>query len=206
MGQHFWWYVARSCGFVAFALLTMSVSFGLVLSTRLFGRSVAPAWLLELHRYLGALGVIATGMHMSALVADTYVTFTIKDLFVPFSSHWKTVPVAWGILAFWLLILIESTSLLMRKLPRKVWRRIHMTSFGLYAAALVHGLQAGTDGRMQVVEVTAIAFTMTVIFLSMVRALAPRRAARREAATRTASREAATRTASRAAATQVATP
>ncbi len=179
MNEHLWWYLSRSSGVVAFGVLTASVAFGLVLSTRLLGRTVAPAWLLEIHRYLGAVGLAATLLHMGALVADGYTDFGIKDLLVPLSSHWKPGPVAWGVVAFWILVAIEATSLLMRKIPRNVWHAVHMTSFLLFAAALMHGLQAGTDAKTRMAQTIAIATTMTVLFLGLVRYLAPPRAARR---------------------------
>ena len=185
MSPHFWWYLARGSGLVAFGILTASVAFGLALSTRLFGRSVAPAWLLELHRYLGTLAIGATATHVGALLLDSYVSFRWVDVIVPFASRWHTAAVAWGVIALWLLVAVEGTSLLMRRLPRRLWRTVHLTSFLLFAAALGHGLTAGTDGRVQLVQTAAVATVMVVLFLGLVRVLAPRSATRRAAATAT---------------------
>ena len=173
---HIWWYLARASGVVAFGILTASTAFGLTLSTRLFGKSVAPAWLLEMHRYLGALSVGATALHLVALYMDRAVDFTIVNLLVPFSSTWRPGAVAWGIGAFWTLLFIEGTSLFMRRMPRAVWHTIHLMSFVLFASALVHGLQSGADARTHIVQTGAIVSTMTVLFLTLVRYLAPRRA------------------------------
>ena len=176
IGDHLWWYLARSSGLIAFVVLTASTAFGLTLSTRLFGKSVAPAWLLELHRYLGALSIAATATHMAALFMDRTVNFSVADLLIPFSTSWRPGATAWGIGAFWCLMTVEITSLFMRKIPRSVWHTIHMTSIVLFASALVHGLQAGADARNRVVQAGAITATMTVLFLGLVRYLAPRRA------------------------------
>lgn len=164
---------------MAFATVTASVAFGLVLSTRLFGRSVAPAWLMEMHRHLGAVSIAATLLHMGSLIADNYTSFSLKDVLVPFSSVWKPGPVAWGILAFWLLIVIEVSSLLMHRLPKRVWHSIHLTSFVVFAGALVHGIQAGADAGTRLAQTIAISTAMTVLFLGLVRYLAPRRAKRK---------------------------
>src|SRR5690606_23931387 len=43
------WYVARSTGIVAWAVLTASVVWGLLLSTRLARGRPTPAWLTDLH-------------------------------------------------------------------------------------------------------------------------------------------------------------
>ena len=53
------WYVARSSGLVAWALVTASIVWGLALSSRLIRRRGVPAWLLALHRYLSRYQRIA---------------------------------------------------------------------------------------------------------------------------------------------------
>jgi hypothetical protein len=140
-----WWFVARSSGIIAWALLTLSVCWGLLLSTRLLARRVSPAWLLDLHRHLGGLAVVFTGVHLIGLVADSYVTFGWAELFIPMASSWKPGAVAFGIVAFYLLLAVEITSLAMRRLPRSLWRWVHRSSFALFGFATYHGIAAGTD-------------------------------------------------------------
>ena len=52
------WYVARSSGIVAWATVTASILWGLTLSSRLVRKRGVPAWLLDLHRYLGTLSLV----------------------------------------------------------------------------------------------------------------------------------------------------
>ncbi len=177
--HHLWWYVARSSGIVAWAILSGSMAFGLTLSTRLFGRGIAPAWLLDLHRHLGALAVGFTALHMVALVADSYIEFGLTELLVPMASPWKTGAVAYGIVAMWLMLLVEGSSLMMRRLGRRAWRTIHMTSFFAFAMAAAHGVMAGTDARRGIVQVALLSTVMVVMFLTIVRILAERGARRR---------------------------
>lgn len=145
MSTQFWWYVARSTGIVASALLAASVIWGLLLSTRLLERRPSPRWLLDLHRYLGGLAVIFTGFHLVGLVGDTYVHFDMVSLFVPMASEWQPGPVAWGVVAFYGLVAVEVTSLMMKHLSRRVWHGIHLTSYAVFWLAAVHGATAGTD-------------------------------------------------------------
>ncbi|MFV0525855.1 MAG: ferric reductase-like transmembrane domain-containing protein [Acidimicrobiales bacterium] len=145
MTSQLWWYLARSSGIVAWALVTASVVWGLLLSTRLMGSRPRPAWLLDLHRFLGGLAVVFTGVHLAGLVLDTYVDFGIVQLLVPFAADYRPGAVAWGIVALYLLAAIEITSMLRRRIPRRVWRATHLLSFPLYLLATVHGLTAGTD-------------------------------------------------------------
>jgi DMSO/TMAO reductase YedYZ heme-binding membrane subunit len=145
-----WWFVARSSGIIAWGLLTLSVVWGLLLSTkvsatRIAARRLRPAWLLDLHRHLGGLAVLFTLIHILGIVADSYVTFSWSDVLVPMASDWKPGPVAFGVVSFYLLLAIEGTSLAIRHLPRPLWRWVHRTSFVLYGAATYHGITSGTD-------------------------------------------------------------
>jgi hypothetical protein len=165
--NHLAWYVARSAGLVAWALLTASTAWGLGLSGRMFaGRKPRPAWVLDLHRYLGGLATVFTLVHVAGIVADSYVRFSVVDVLVPFASSWRPVAVAWGVAGLWLLLAVELTSLARKRLPRPLWRRVHYLSLPLFAVATLHGLTAGTDARgplagMVVVGVTAFVAALT---------------------------------------------
>ena len=84
-----WWFVARSSGMVAWVMLTTSVIWGVVLSTKAFPSARRPAWLLDLHRWLGGLTIAFVVLHIGALLADSYTHFTLADVAVPFASSWK---------------------------------------------------------------------------------------------------------------------
>jgi DMSO/TMAO reductase YedYZ heme-binding membrane subunit len=177
LGSHLWWYTARASGLVAWVLVTASVLWGLALASRLVRRP-KPAWVLEVHRFLGGASVVFVAVHLLALSLDRYVGFGVEDLFVPMASAWKPDAVAWGIVAFYLLIAVEVTSLLMRRLPRKLWRAVHLTSFAVFGATTVHALLAGTDANDVVVQWLALGSTALVAFLAMFRVLADRRTPR----------------------------
>jgi predicted ferric reductase len=175
MSSQLWWYVARSTGIVASALLAASVIWGLLLSTRLLQRRPSPKWLLDLHRYLGGLAVVFTGFHLVGLVADTYVHFDLVSLFVPMASEWKPGPVAWGVVALYGLIAVEVTSLMMNRLPRRVWHGIHLTSYVVFWMAAIHGATAGTDAGNAWYRWGAIVSIALVVALTLYRILAGKR-------------------------------
>lgn len=172
-----WWYVARASGIVAWALAALSVLWGLALSTRALGRKPRAPWLLDLHRFLGALTVVFVAVHLIGLWADSYVEFTAADLFVPFASPWKTAAVAWGVVAFYLLVAVEVTSLLMDRIPRRWWKGVHFASYALYALATVHLLGAGTDRTNTVLAVATWSSVGAIVFFSVYRFVGPGRAA-----------------------------
>lgn len=168
------WYVARSTGIVAWAVLTASVVWGLLLSTRLARGRPTPAWLTDLHRFLGGAALVFTGLHLAGLVADTYVQFGVADLLVPLASGWRPWSVAVGIVAFYLLVAVEVTSLLMRRLPRRWWRRVHLGSYLLFWLATFHFLLAGTDAGNPLAVAGIDLVVALVVFLSLVRVLSPK--------------------------------
>lgn len=145
MTSQLWWHTARAGGIVAWALLVTSVVWGLLLSTRTRPGGVAPAWLLDLHRFLGGLAVVFIGVHVVSIVLDSYIHFGLIDVLVPFASSWHPGWVAWGIVAMYLALAVEITSLLRRRMPARVWRRIHVLSLPLLALATIHFAVAGTD-------------------------------------------------------------
>ena len=112
------WHVARATGVVAWALLTAAVVWGLLLSTRLARGRPTPVWLLDMHRFIGGAAVSFTLLHLGGLVADTYVHFGLADLLVPYASSWRPGAVALGVVSLYLLMAVELTSLLMRRIPR----------------------------------------------------------------------------------------
>jgi sulfoxide reductase heme-binding subunit YedZ len=177
LSSQVWWFVSRSSGIIAWALLTLSVCWGLFISTKAVAKASTPAWLLDLHRFLGGIAVTFTAIHLFGLWADSYVEFGWRELFVPMATEWKPGPVAWGIVALYVLVAVELTSLAMKHLPRKLWRVIHHLSLPLYAMATYHGVAAGTDKTNQVFRIAALASVNIVAFLAIVLILAARRAA-----------------------------
>jgi predicted ferric reductase len=177
VGSHVWWYTARASGIVAWALVTASVLWGLALASRLVRRP-KPAWVLDVHRFLGGASVVFVAVHLVALSIDQYVGFGPADLFVPMASVWKPGAVAWGIVAFYLLVAVEATSLLMKHLPRKLWRAVHMTSFAVFAGVSVHAVQAGTDVGEAALQWFGLLSVASIGFLAMFRVIADRRVPR----------------------------
>jgi predicted ferric reductase len=177
MNEQIWWFVARSGGIVAWVLVTLSVCWGLFLSTKAVAKASQPAKLMDLHRFLGGLAVTFTMIHVAGLLLDGYIGYGWSDILIPWASEWRPTAVAWGVIGFYLLMAVELTSLLMKRLPRAVWRQVHRASFGLYIFATVHGIQAGTDTLNVWYRMAMLASINIVAFLTIVLVLAHRKAA-----------------------------
>jgi DMSO/TMAO reductase YedYZ heme-binding membrane subunit len=170
------WYVARSSGIVAWATITASILWGLTLSSQLVRMRGVPAWLLDLHRYLGTLSVVFVLLHLGALWADNYVYFGWQELFLPMESPWKSGAVAWGIVAFYLLAAIQITSWLMRHIKRRIWHAIHLTSIALWISATVHTFLAGQDRHNMLLQWFVFGSAILVVQLTLFRVITMRSA------------------------------
>ena len=72
--------------------------------------------------------------------------------------------VAWGVVAMYLLVAIEITSLVRHRLTARAWRNVHLLSYFLFATATIHMVTAGTDVR-------AVFATTAAVLLGVMAAL-----------------------------------
>ena len=169
MNNQLWWYVARSGGIVAWALLAGSVLWGLALSTKVMRGKPRPNWILDLHRFLGGVALLFTGVHVVSLVLDSYVHFGLVEILVPFTGSWHPVAVAWGVISLYLLMAVELTSLARKQISKRTWRLTHYLSFPLFVLTTVHALTAGTDRSTLPLRATVIVVSAVITGLTWLR-------------------------------------
>ncbi len=145
MNNQIWWNLTRASANIAMVLILLTVFWGVLLATRVLKPNDRPAWLRDIHTWMGGLALIFTIIHMLTLIADSYVTFTFVSVLVPYASSWKPLPVSMGILGFYILAAVQITSLMMRKMSRKNWRRIHLLSYIQFVLVMAHTLTSGSD-------------------------------------------------------------
>jgi predicted ferric reductase len=163
------WYVARASGLTAWGLLAGAVVWGLLMTSKIVRRRIRNSWLLDLHRWLGGLALVFTGVHVVAIMGDTYVHFGLASVLVPLAAHWHPVAVAWGVVSLYLLAAVEVTSLLRKRLGNRLWRRVHFLSFPLFITSTVHGLTAGTDEHTPMAIISAVLVFSAVATLTALR-------------------------------------
>ncbi len=168
LGVTITWLLSRSAGIVAWALVVASCTWGLLVATRALARRgvrrPSPAWIFSIHRFLGALTIVFTAIHVLAILFDPFVSFSVVDVLVPFVSSWEPTAVAVGIVGMYLLLAIEITSLLRDRMPVRLWRSVHLTAYGLLALTTVHALMAGTDVQALVPTAIAVVAGCVVVF------------------------------------------
>ncbi|MGD2101556.1 MAG: ferric reductase-like transmembrane domain-containing protein [Acidimicrobiia bacterium] len=139
------WMLIRGSGVVAFALLAVSVIWGLMLTTKVLGRWAKAKPLTWFHESLAVGAVLATVVHMVALEAHDYIEFAWADILVPGRSDWRPSAVAFGVVGFYGLAIISLSFYLKRFIGLRSWRAIHFGSFGVFISVALHGIYSGTD-------------------------------------------------------------
>ena len=86
LNNKFWWYASRASGLILWLILATSICWGLAITARMIRRRGMAAWMLDLHRHLGTLGLVFTGVHLVSLWADNFVHFGAQQLFIPMAS------------------------------------------------------------------------------------------------------------------------
>lgn len=139
------WFVIRASGLVAFVMLTLSVGWGLLVSTGILGRNPSKKMLTYAHEGLAVASILATVTHLGFLAVDRFVPFSIPELLVPGLATWQPVATAMGVVAMWLVVVVSGSFYVRARIGRNAWKAIHYLSFGAFAAAAYHGIAAGTD-------------------------------------------------------------
>ena len=148
VSDQFFWFATRGAGISCWFAACLSIVIGLMMPTRILGRRPTLPWLLDLHRYFAAMSMVFLAVHLIALWFDPFVNFGLTELLVPGAA---SVPgltglsLSLGVFAGWLLVLVELSSLLKKYLPLQFWRTLHLTSFGVVLAGVVHAAEAGSD-------------------------------------------------------------
>ncbi len=142
------WYAARAAGIAAYIMLTAVVALGLSLSSRAPGRRWRrwPMFAVEdVHRTGGLLVGTFIALHVAMIAIDSFMPFTITQLAVPLASTYRPLWTALGIVAAELLLALAFTNRYRDRLGFRRWRTAHYANFGVWGAATLHGVGAGTD-------------------------------------------------------------
>jgi methionine sulfoxide reductase heme-binding subunit len=141
--NHALWFTSRACGLVSLILLTATV----VLGARHTARAATTSWpralVHALHRNLALLAVAFVAVHVATAIIDPYAGIRWIDAAVPFASTYQPFWTGLGAVALDLLAAIVATSLVRTRMPLRAWRLLHLSAYGLWPVALVHGIGSG---------------------------------------------------------------
>jgi predicted ferric reductase len=139
------WWAARAFGFVAYVALWCAMATGLLMSSPRFIGRLDRKVVFELHEQWTLSSVLATALHVLAVLSHEASGIGIAGALVPYGSEQLTGPMALGTLALWGLALLAASSWLRGRTSYRVWRVVHALAFGVFVLALAHSVTAGTD-------------------------------------------------------------
>lgn len=154
---------------MTWAVAAGSVIFGLLMSSKMMGKQPGFPWLLDVHRFFSALTSVFLALHLFTLWADSFVEFGPVELFVPFTSEWRPMAVAWGVLSMYLTFAVQMSSFVKDRIPAQAWHGIHLLSYLSLTFGSVHAWQAGSDVRNPIVLAFGLACLALIVGLSVFR-------------------------------------
>lgn len=166
-----WWFLSRSTGIVAAALSVVSLAWGFFFSSRTMGTKLKANWWLGLHKWLGGMTLSFIGVHMFVSLLDEDQALHLVDLFVPSGSvGWS---IGYGVVAAWLfaLVVLPSVAKVRRRLPRRLWRVVHLLSVPAIVLTGIHTAMAGSDAVSHAFIIGFAALVGFAVFTLTIRVL-----------------------------------
>ncbi len=161
------WTVSRAAGVAALLLSSAAVCAGLAQGAGWI-RGQANRDLRPLHEALSIGTLVAIAVHGLALLADSYIGFSVADIAVPFASGYQPLWTGLGVIAGWSLAVLGLTYYARGALGPKRWRLVHRATALFWIAAVVHSLAEGTDAGTAwfLVTTAALAIPAALMLLS----------------------------------------
>ncbi len=140
------WYLVRTSGFSAYALLWLSMASGVVISNRLARLWPGGPTAFALHEHTSLLALAFAAGHAILLLGDTFIGYSLPEIVIPFgASGYRPLEVGLGQIGFYALIVVTLTFYVRRRIGQRTWRAIHYASYAVFVLALLHGILSGTD-------------------------------------------------------------
>jgi len=163
---HTTWYITRAAGWVAYFLLWFSMVWGLVIPTKLFEKFLSPTFAVDFHEYLSLLAIGFVVLHVSVLLVDQYLPFTVSQLLVPFMSTYRPLWVGLGVIGAYLAGLVTITFYMRKKIGQKRFKSIHTLSMFGYLGVILHAFFSGTDSSLPIAQLIYLSTFLIVVFLT----------------------------------------
>ncbi|WP_284148476.1 ferric reductase [Aeromicrobium fastidiosum] len=148
------WYLARATGMVALIAFTASTAMGALTSrhrARPTERQLDRRFLVQVaHRSAAVLGLTMLLAHAVLIVLDVYVDVSLTSTVVPFTAGYRPLALGLGTLAVYAFVVVAVSGAARGRLATsaratRTWRRVHLAAYAGWAAAMAHGILAGTD-------------------------------------------------------------
>jgi len=164
------WHIVRAAGLTAYFLLFLTTAGGLLLSLQAVPAKYRSS-MTNIHNTVALTGLLFTLLHLSALLFDKEIHFSLADVLIPFWSSYQPLSSTLGIIAFYVMVIMTLTSIpvLIKRLGFRAWKSIHYLAFLCYPIALSHSVALGTDSGDTFVSTLYIGTGLIVVSLIMLR-------------------------------------
>jgi len=139
------WLFERLFAWMAYIAVTLSVVFGLLLSTKVLDAIAHRPVNFTLHQELASLGLGMAAIHGALLGLDASMPFSVTQMLVPGQAPYAPLAVGVGQVAFYLMALVTASFYVRRHIGQRAWRTLHYLTFLAFAGSTAHGIAAGTD-------------------------------------------------------------
>lgn len=157
LGTHAFWLASRATGISAMVLLTFTVIVGLSQGGNLLGgfsprfrerHGIKARDLTRIHEFCSLAAIVLILGHGLLLLGDPWLSPTLTQIAVPFTSSYRTFYTGLGITAGWITLLLGLSYYLRDRIGPNRWRAIHRFTIVGYALSIIHVLGAGTDAGL----------------------------------------------------------
>jgi predicted ferric reductase len=162
-----WWYVTRASGLTGYFLLWLSMVWGFAIPTGFMRPVLENIFSYDFHEHLSLLGLGFVIVHVGVLLFDKYLPFSIIQVLIPFVDTYRPLWVGFGIISFYLLLLVTFTFYLRQRIGSRAFRAIHVLSLVSYWGTTLHGLFAGTDSALPITMLIYAGTFLVVVFLTV---------------------------------------
>lgn len=166
-----WWLASRAAGVVALLCIAVSVGVGLAMAGRLAPRRART--LLAVHQQSALVGLVAIAVHGITLLGDTFLSPSLGDIAIPFTSEHEPLWTGLGVTGGWLAAILGLSYWVRHRIGAGLWRRLHKATILVYVLSVAHTLGAGTDASEPWMRTLLVVTGAPILFLFLLRVLSP---------------------------------
>lgn len=163
---HTTWYITRAAGWIAYFLLWFSMVWGLVIPTKFFEKFLSPTFAVDFHEYLSLLAIGFVILHVTVLLFDQYLPFTLAQILVPFMSTYRPFWVGLGVIGAYLSGLVTVTFYLRKRIGQNKFKSIHTLSVFGYLGVILHAFFSGSDSSLPIAQLIYLSSFLVVVFMT----------------------------------------
>jgi ferredoxin-NADP reductase/ferredoxin len=168
-----WWLASRAAGIVALLCIAISVGIGLAMAGRVSRRAELARTLLGLHQQTALIGLVAIAVHGITLLGDRFMSPSLGDIALPFTSAYEPLWTGLGVTGGWLAAILGLSYWIRDRIGPRLWRKLHRATILVYVLSVAHALGAGTDASEPWMLALLVATGAPILFLFVMRVLTP---------------------------------